>query len=252
MLSTSQLNRMCLVTILAMTLPVLGLSNPVTGIQVGSVPTNCESGNCTAAGLAAGALTRGTGTTGAYNFDVTAADGDVYNVSGTFDNTFPSTTSLGFFPTVTLLSTTAAGADTIKLDMLQDFASGNDSTSWAGAYDEKLPFALSAAGSSASGQVLYGTNLDTTPLSDGPLGPVFGPGDYDFTVNTTLSPLDGHLLISDFQFTFTFPEGATKGSSISSPVPEPSPTITVAIGLAALLIFSLCKIPFKRNSHSNQ
>jgi hypothetical protein len=242
-------DRQLVLVVCLLVAPALGISNPVTGIQVGSLPTDCESGNCTAAALAAGALTLGTSTAGTYNFDLTAGDGDIYNVSGTFDNAFPRGTLLGFFPTVTLLSTTAAGADTIKLDMLQDFASGSDSTSWAGAYDEKLPFDLSAAGSSASGQVLYGTNLDPTFLTDGPLGPLFGPGDYDFTVSTTLSPLDGHLLISDFQYTFTFPEGATKGSSISSPVPEPSPTIPVAIGLACLLIFNFCKSPFKRNSH---
>ena len=233
--------------------PALGFSDPVTGIQVsGSVPTTCGYGNCAAAALSAGALTLGTSTTGSYNFNETATDGDIYNVSGTFNNTFLSGTFLGFFPTVTLVSTTAAAADTITLDMFQDFTYGTDTTSWSGPYNEKLPLFLSAAGTTAGGQVLYSTNLDTTPQSVGPLGPVSGPGAFYLVENATLSPLDGHLLISDFQFTFTFPEGATKGTYISSPVPEPSPTIPVAVGLAAgLLIFNLCKIPFKRNSRSN-
>jgi hypothetical protein len=173
-------------------------------------------------------------------------------VSGTFDNSFPLGTSLGFFPTVTLLSASAAGADSITLDMLQDFTSGGDSTSWAGSYHENLPFLLSGAGTTAEGQVLYSTNLDTTPQSVGLLGPISGSGIHDLVGSKTLSPLDGHLLVGDFQFTFTFPEGAPEGTHSSSPVPEPAQTIPVAIGLAGLLIFNLCKIPFKRNSHSNQ
>jgi hypothetical protein len=231
--------------------PTLGISNPVTGIQVsGSVPTTCGFGNCTGTALSAGALTLGTSTTGSYNFNETATDGDIYKVSGTFNNTFLSGTFLGFFPTVALVSTTAAAADTITLDMLQDFSFGTDTTSWAGIYNEKLPFVLSGAGT-AGGQVLYSTDLDTTPQSVGLLGPVSGPGAFDLVDSATLNPLTGKNLIGDFQFTFTFPEGAPGGSSISSPIPEPSPTILVALGLAGLLIFKFCGIPFKRNSRSN-
>jgi hypothetical protein len=230
--------------------PSIGISDPVTGIQVsGSVPTTCGYGNCAAPSLVAGALTQGTSTTGSYNFNETAADGDVYKVSGTFNNTFPSGTSLGFFPTVSLVSTTAVGADTITLDMLQDFTSGDDTTSWSGTYNEKLPFTLSSAGTTGEGQVLYSTNLDTTPQSVGEKGPVSGPGSFYLFGSATLTPLTGHLLTGDFQFTFTFPEGATAGSSISSPVPEPSPALPAAFGLAAcLLLFKLREIPFKRNS----
>lgn len=79
--------------------PALGISDTVTGIQVsGDVPTICASGDCAAVDLSAGALTLGGGTSGSYNFNATAASGDVYNVSGTFNNTFLSGTFLGFFP----------------------------------------------------------------------------------------------------------------------------------------------------------
>src|SRR5579863_3626164 len=132
-----QLNRLCLTAILALALPALVTSSPVTGISANGT---CGSGTCTAAGLATGALTIGSSTSGSYNFDVHEGDGDVYDVSGTFEDTFLAGTFLGFYPTVTLISGTAAGADTITLDLLQDFANGNSSTSWAGPYNEKIPF----------------------------------------------------------------------------------------------------------------
>ena len=223
--------------------PTFAISDTVTGIQVsGSVPTSCGSGNCAAATLAAGALTLGNSTSGSYNFDATAGDGDVYNVSGTFNNTFFSGTFLGFFPTVTLVSGTALGADTITLDMLQDFTYGDDTTDWSGSYNEDLPFTLSAAGTGAGGQVLYSTNLNTTPQSVGPLGPVTGPGSFDLFASKTLGPLDGHLLVGDFQLTFTFPEGATEGTYISSPIPEPSQTIPAIIGVAGLLLRNMRRL----------
>jgi hypothetical protein len=229
--------------------PALGFSNTVTGIQAsgGGAPT-CGSGSCTAPALSGGALTLGNSTSGSYNFNETATDGDVYNVSGTFNNTFLSGTSLGFFPKVTLVSTTAVGADTITLDMLQDFSAGTDATSWSGTYNEKLPFVLSAAGT-AEGQVLYSTDLDTTPQSVGEKGPVSGPGSFNLLGSAALSPLTGQYLTGDFQFTFTFPEGAAAGASSSSPVPEPSAALPAAIGLAAcLLLFKLRELRFKRNS----
>jgi hypothetical protein len=89
--------------------------------------------------------------------------------------------------------------------------------------------------------VLYSTDLDTTAQSVRLLPTVDGPGDYYLGGNATLDPLDGDLLISDFQFTYTFPEGALEATSISSPVPEPSQTIPVAIGLAGLVLFNFLR-----------
>jgi hypothetical protein len=237
-------NPLCLTAILALALPILGFSTViVTGVEGGASggTTVCGTGgtSCTAGSLSAGALTVGESTNGSYNFDITAGDGDVYDVSGTFNNTFPSTTFLGFFPTVTVVSGSAAGTNTITLDMLQDFSTSIPSPSWSGTYNEKIPFDL-AAGTTADGQVFYSTNTDTTPQSVGLLGPVDGPGSFYLTASKDLSPLNGDLLISDYQLTFTFPANAAPGTSVSS-VPEPSQTIPLGIGLAGLVLFNLRK-----------
>ena len=260
--------------LLALTVPVVGFSAAVTGINVGtsnlaapvpfgipagSTPTACGYGSCTSASLTAGALTLGgTPATGSYNFNVTAADGDIYNVAGTFKNTFTGGTFLGFFPTVTYEGNAIHGAisavaqDTITLDMLQDFVFGNNATDWSGSYNEKLPLVLPVAGSQASGQVLYSTLSTSGTLMNGPetvgeLGPVFGTGVYNLTGTAALNPLTGNYLASDFQFTFVFPGGTATpiGGFISSPpasVPEPAQTIPAAMGLVGLLLFKARKL----------
>jgi len=227
-------NSMCLTAILALALPALGVSSTVTGIEANST---CEVGTCTAGDLSAGALTYGGTTTGSYNFDVTL-DGDLFDVSGTYNNTFLSGTFLGFYPTVTLVSGTNAA--TVTLDMLQDFFYGTDgSTTWAGTYNEKIPVDLSAAGTTATGQVLYSTDLDTTPQSVGLLPTADGPGDFYLSGSASLGPLDGDLLVSDFQYTFTFAKDSAPGTYISSPVPEPSQIFPLGIGFAALVLYNL-------------
>jgi hypothetical protein len=227
-------NRPCLTAILALALPVLGISSTVTGIEANSA---CEVGTCTSGDLSAGALTFGGDTTGSYNFDITA-DGDVFDISGTYNNTFFSGTFLGFYPTVTLVSGTNAA--TVTLDMLQDFFYGTDATtSWSGTYNEKVPVDLSAAGTTATGQVFYSTDVDTTPESVGLLPTANGPGDYYLSGSAALGPLNGETLVSDFQYTFTFAAGSAPGTFVSSPVPEPSETIPMAIGLAGLFLFKV-------------
>jgi hypothetical protein len=258
--------------VLALAVPVVGfsaatginvatsnLAAPVPyGIVAGSTPTACGFGTCTAAGLAAGALGGGAAS-GPFSFNVTAADGDIYNVAGTFNNTFNSGTFLGFFPTVTYEGNSIHGGipavaqDTITLDMLQDFTYPGNNISWAGTYSEKLPLVLSPPGSQASGQVLYSTVTGTGTTVDaggtvGELGPVFGTGVYTLTGMNNISPLDGNYLAADFQFTFQFQGGtATKvGDYISSPgaVPEPAQTIPAAMGLVGLLLFKARKVRF--------
>lgn len=214
--------------------PALGISNTVTGIEANGT---CEVGTCTSGGLSSGALTLGGSTSSSYNFDV-SADGDQFDVSGTYNNTFSSGTFLGFYPTVTLLSGTSAA--TVTLDMLQDFFYGTDGTTdWSGSYNEKIPLNLSS-GTTGEGQVFYSTDLDTTPQSVGLLGPVDGPGNYYLTTSKTLNNLDGDLLISDYQLAFTFAADSAPGTSVSS-VPEPSQMIPLAMGLVGLLIFSVRK-----------
>jgi len=259
--------------LLALTVPVVGFSAAVTGIEVGtsnlaaplpfgiaagSTPTTCYSGSCTSAALQAGALTLAGSAAGGFNFNVTAADGDIYNVMGTFSNTFPSNPRGGFFPTVTYEGNSIHGAiaavaqDTITLDMLQDFTLGSNATNWAGKYTENLPLDLpNVPGSQASGQVLFSTLDSTGKLVNGPetvgeLGPVFGTGNYVLTGSANINPLTGDFLASDFQFTFVFPGGTATpiGGFISSPasaVPEPAQTIPAVMGLVGLLLFKARK-----------
>jgi hypothetical protein len=256
--------------ILALALPIAGFSavNNVgitvsttdAGPPAGSTPTAVGYGTNNAATLAANALGFGGTNSGSYSFNVTAADGDMYNVAGTFNNTFLSGTFLGFFPTVTYEGNstpghpTAISADTITLNMLQDFTYPGSSISWAGNYNEDLPLVLPVAGSSASGQVLYSTVTSNGVTVDaggtvGSLGPVFGTAVYDLKGTNNISPLDGNYLASDFQFVFTFPggTGTSVGGFISSPaslVPEPAQTIPTALGLAGLLLFGVRKLRF--------
>lgn len=240
----SKSNPLCLTAILALALPTLGLSTViVTGVEGGATggTTVCGTGgtSCTAGSLATGALTSGTSNSNGYNFDVTAGDGDVYDVSGTYKDSLNPGVFLGFFPTVTVVSGSSTGTNTITLDLLQDFYSAS-LTNWSGSYNEKIPFDL-AAGTTANGQVFYSTNVDTTPQSVG-LSPTFdGPGSFYYTTSKDLT-LNGSTLIGDYQLTFTFPANAAVGTTASSPVPEPSQTIPLGIGLACLLLFNLRKL----------
>jgi hypothetical protein len=252
--------------ILALALPIAGFSavNNIgitastsdLGPPAGSTGTVVGYGTNNAATLAtpANALNFSGTNTGSYNFNVTAADGDIYNVAGTFNNTFLSGTFLGFFPTVTYTGNTKLGAvsavsqDTITLDMLQDFYYPGTGITWAGTYNEKLPLVLPVAGSSAKGQVLY-SSADTPFETVGELGPVFGTGNYYLTGSASINPLDGNVLASDFQFTFTFGGGTDTpvGGYISSPpslVPEPAQTFPTALGLAGLLLIGARKLRF--------
>lgn len=266
---SSFLSRCALV---ALAVPVVGFSAAVTGIQVattnlaaplpygivaGSTGPTCGYGSCTSAALTAGALTLGGSTSGGYNFNITASDGDIYNIMGTFNNTFPSNPRGGFFPTVTYEGNMAhpgdaVAQDTITFDMLQDFTVGS-TANWSGNYKENLPLDLpNVAGSQASGQVIFSTldsmnNLINGPTSVGELGPVFGTGNYVLSGSSNINPLSGYYLASDFQFTFVFPGGTATpiGGFISSPssaVPEPAQTIPAAMGLVGLLLFKARKL----------
>jgi hypothetical protein len=231
-----QLNRLCLTAILALALPALGISSTVTGIEANGA---CEAGTCTASGLASGALTPGGSTSGNYNFDVSFLDGDVYDVSGAFNNSFPSGTLYGFFPTVTLTSGAAAGTDTITLDMLQDFfASG--ALNWDSTYRETIPFDLSAD-MSASGQLQISTQDDSTLQSVGLLSAT-GPGDTVQKDSKFLTGLNGDTLVTDYRLRFTFDKGAPNGSSGGSPIPEPSQMTSLGLVLAGLIVFRVRKL----------
>jgi len=178
-----------------------------------------------------GTLLPGQAITQTYNFDV-AVNGDLFNISGSIVNKFPSSTFLGFYPTITYVGPTlSTSTDTITLDMLQNFADPLLSNpSWDGSYNEVIPFDLPVAGESASGQVLY--NGQTV----GVLGPVFGSGNYYLTQVSTLSNLDGNPLDSDYKLSFTFPAGVGPGTIASSPSPEPAEALLLGLGSLGLLL----------------
>jgi hypothetical protein len=231
--------------ILALALPIAGFSAAI------EVNGTCYYGDCSSSGLATNAVTLGGSDGGSFNFDVTVGSGktaDIYDVSGSYLNSFPAGTKYGFFPTVTYIGNTSGNAatpdalnqDTLSLDLLEDFA-GNYKN-WDGTYSETIPLVLPVAGSSATG----------TLIEDGQkvglLGPVYGTTTTTLSYTTNLSGLNGSPLISDYNLNFTFPGGTATppGGYISSPstVPEPAQTIPAAMGLVGLLLFKARKIRF--------
>jgi hypothetical protein len=216
-------SHLCLTSALALALPVVGFSAAI------EANTTCESASCSVASLTAAAVTPGGNSVGGFNFNVTVGT-DIYHVTGSYFDTLSSTdhVDIGFFPTITLVSATAATADTITLDLLQDFLDPN-LAKWDGTYSESIPLVLPVAGSTAKGQVFY--DGQTVGL----LGPVSGTGVYSLgPVSTPLSPLNGSLLAADYQLTFTFPKGTLAGGLSSSPSPEPAEAYSMAIGLGLL------------------
>jgi hypothetical protein len=208
---------------LALALPAVGFSAAI------EANTNCESASCSAAALTAAAITPGGNSVGSFNFDVTVGT-DMYKVTGTYFDTLSTTDRvfIGFFPTVTLISGVATSADSITLDLLQDFSDPN-LTKWDGSYNENIPLVLPVAGSTGQGQISYDGQ------SVGLLGPVSGTGVYNLSATKNpLTPLTGSLLSADFMLTFTFPKGTPDGGFASSPSPEPAEAYSMAIGLGLL------------------
>jgi hypothetical protein len=233
--------------ILALALPIAGFSAAI------SVNGTCYFGDCSSAGLASNAVTLGGSDGGSFNFDVTVGSGktaDIYDVSGTYLDSFPAGTKYGFFPTVTYIGNTSGNAatpdalsqDTLSLDLLEDF--GGNYKNWDGSYSETIPLVLPVAGSSASGTLIE----DGQKV--GVLGPVFGTTTTTLSYTTNLSGLNGSPLVSDYNLNFTFPGGTATppGGYGSSPapstVPEPAQTIPAAMGLVGLLLFKARKIRF--------
>lgn len=216
MLSASkrQLYPLCLAAIVALALPSLGISDTYSTTIDASI------------------LSLGGSNSGNYSFDTPVlADGDQYAITGSFGDKFPSGTFVGFYPTVTLIAGTDTTADTITVDLLQDFLDPGVTT-WDGTYSEHIPFTLSP-GVTANGQRLISTVDDPTEQS---VGLITGG-----SASKSLSGLSGDELVTNYQLNFTFLD-APVGAAGSSPVPEPSQTIPVALGLVGLVVFQLRKL----------
>ncbi len=216
-------------SILALVLPVLGFSAAV------KVNGTCEVGTC----ASPDSITSGGSSVGTYNFNYTAASGDLYKISGSFANSYNPGTKLGFFPTVTYIGINPAVAvDTISLDMLQNiFDNSPGSFDSPPAYTETVPFTLSA-GVSATGQAFFdGQGVGLVSFT--------GPGSSSTTLSKSLFGLTGDTLVTDYNLTYTF----KNGGSGSSPTPEPAQGIAIAIGLSGLALLKRGKL---RSNHRNE
>jgi hypothetical protein len=212
---------------LALALPAVGFSAAIEAN--GACETPPSASPCAAASVSGAAITPG-GT-------------DIYKVTGTYFDTLSPTDRvfIGFFPLVTVVSATTTSADTVTLDLLQDFSDPN-LTKWGGTYSETIPLDLPSVGETGAGQVKY--DGQTVGL----LGPVSGSGDYTLgPVSTPLAPLNGSLLSADYTLTFTFAKGSVAGEFASSPaVPEPAEAYSMAIGLGLLGLASFRNARAKR------
>jgi hypothetical protein len=213
------------------------LASPASVSVNGTCDFNCSST----------ALTPGQSTGSVpYNFNVTLADGDKYNIAGTFSNSFPSGTNYGFFPTVTYVGTTpTVAADVVTVDMIQTFSDpALADPDWSGTYSENIPFILTLAGTSASGQLLIdgdSVGLLTVPASA-------GAGAYDLKNIALLSGITGNPLTADYQLSFTFPDLTPTGTGSGSPpasIPEPAETMLLGLGSLSLLLFKARKFSTK-------
>lgn len=225
---------------LALALPAVGFSAAIEAN--GACETPPSASPCAAASVSGAAITPGGSSVGSYNFDVTVGT-DIYKVTGTYFDTLSPTDRvfIGFFPLVTVVSATTTSADTVTLDLLQDFSDPN-LTKWGGTYSETIPLDLPSVGETGAGQVKY--DGQTVGL----LGPVSGSGDYTLgPVSTPLAPLNGSLLSADYTLTFTFAKGSVAGEFASSPaVPEPAEAYSMAIGLGLLGLASFRNARAKR------
>jgi hypothetical protein len=219
----------------AMLFPVL--ASPASVSVNGSCDFNCSST----------ALTPGQSTgTVPFNFNITLGDGDKYNIAGTYSNSFPSGTSYGFFPTVTYVGAApTVAADVVTVDMIQTFSDpALANPDWSGTYSENIPFVITLAGTSASGQLLIdgdSVGLLTVPASS-------GPGAYDLSDSASLAGITGNPLTADYQLSFTFPDLTPTGTGSGSPpasVPEPAQTMLLGAGSLGLLFLKARKFSNK-------
>jgi hypothetical protein len=179
-------------------------------------------------------LTNGESTSGAFDFDYTFLDGDVYNVAGNFSATYSTLdgSTLSVDPTITYEGATPSAAkDTLDFDFSQAYFDTSCCT-WAGTYFETVPLFLASTaghGSKISGQVLYDGK------SVGLVGP-FGPGAYSISesANLDFGMLDTNpTLLGDFELEAVLGKGTLPGTiaSSTSPVPEPATFLPCVLGL---------------------
>jgi hypothetical protein len=237
--------------LLALALPVLSFSAAVQVTANGAV--SCPVGNCaTPDTISASGGNTGGNSSAVFNFNITLADGDKYNVDGYFNNMYHSNTGgqFGFFPSVSYIgSTPTVRQDTISLDMLQTvFDSSCCSFNSPPAYTETIPFVVPStpAGVTETGQVFYG--IPGSALQGVGLLSSTGPGSYTLTASKNLFGLVSNTLNVDYNLTYVFPDGTPTGTTGGSPappnsvfIPEPTESMLMGIGLSGMFLLAARK-----------
>jgi hypothetical protein len=183
-------------------------------------------------------LTNGESTSGAFDFDYTFLDGDVYNVAGNFSATYSTLdgSTLSVDPTITYEGASpSVKKDTLDFDFSQEYFDTSCCT-WAGTYFETVPLFLASTagnGSKISGQVLYDGK------SVGLVGP-FGPGAYSVSesANLDFGSLDTNpTLLADFDLDAVLGKGTLPGTIASSTSPTPESATILLCVLGLILIY---------------
>ena len=205
------------------------LATPVLGLASSIVVngTSCEAGTCPPVDtLAPGSSIPST------LFSFTASvNGDPYHIFGDYSASNTTDTSTGF--TFTQIDVTAqyigitpiAQSDVLVVHDLQDFTvpGGFDLD---GIYDLDGFAGFGGTGASSSLQ------MDGLYNGDGP-SLLFTSTGFQSS-SKSLTGLTGPIDV-DFKFTFTFGDGSTTGSYITTVVPEPGGAIPIAVLLALCL-----------------
>lgn len=208
------------------------------------------------------AISSGGSASSSFNFDITLADGDPYNISGNYLATY--TTAGGSYllvnPTVTYLGSSATTmTDSITLDWLQSIYD-NSCCTWAGNYTETVPLTATSGGgvdTTLSGQLGFDEADDGACPTDGSSNclPALS-ADLD-QLPTTLSAsanLDfgddntSDYLYADYQFVFNIGEGTEPETEVSGATPEPPPAVLFASGLLLFAVGVLGRRRFRTNS----
>ncbi len=219
---TINLKRLSNLTAIMLAAPMLCLPGAVniTGITP-PTPTTCEVGTCATPGT----LNAGGSTSGSFDFFYTLANTDKYEVFGSYSAAYLGGTTSLFFNTNPIYignsTHTASAADTISIDLLQDFNFTTGSPDGTYHFGTTLtpvggPGSCTSAFQSIDGQMI--------PEA----GPYCGPGSKHYSESAMLAGLT-EPLTDILNHTYNFAAG-------TSAIPEPADMGLLAIGLLGFAI----------------
>ena len=189
-------------------------------IQATGDTTVCVIGTCASPGTL-GTTDSISSTT--YSFVYTFANSDTFDVAGTYSAS-GATPSVSFSAVATYLgnsTNTSSHADTLSVDLLQDFTNlnGLDGNYSASA---RLSQTNVASGSQVTSQLFFGAQ------GIGLMGPFTGNGSQLYNSGPTALTGLGTTTLADFNYTFVIAAG-------SPAIPEPAEISLVGLGLFALM-----------------